>query len=286
VSFLRDGDRKIIVDPGFVPSQRAILDPLAELGYEAGDITDVIFSHWHPDHTYNAGLFPNAQAHDVWGVYRNDTWLFRYAEGYQVSPGVTLIQTPGHTDQDITTLAATDQGLGRVSQCPQPGEDCGEDDSASVGESELVVAGGQATPLLEGVEGSFDDVAALVGVGVEGGWSAAAGPASGAGGLLVVGLGDHRGDAAGARRCAVAARGVRLVRDHLLRAGARAARPSAGNLQDSSSGRNIGESPPWPGPSSRTSGRPRPSQRWWIFVDSPPRERPMAWSGGSTRRFV
>jgi hypothetical protein len=120
VSFLRDGDRKIIVDPGFVPSQRAILDPLAELGYEAGDITDVIFSHWHPDHTYNAGLFPNAQAHDVWGVYRNDTWLFRYAEGYQVSPGVTLIQTPGHTDQDITTLAATDQGLDEVGDHPMP----------------------------------------------------------------------------------------------------------------------------------------------------------------------
>lgn len=111
VSFLRDGDRKIIVDPGFVPGQRAILDPLAELGYEAGDITDVIFSHWHLDHTYNAGLFPNAQAHDFWGVYKDDTWLFRFAEGYQVSPGVTLMQTPGHTDQDITTLAATDQGL-------------------------------------------------------------------------------------------------------------------------------------------------------------------------------
>jgi len=71
----------------------------------------VIFSHWHPDHTLNATLFSNAQAHDVWGIYRNDQWVMRWAEGFEVSPGVRLIQTPGHTDQDIMTIAATDQGL-------------------------------------------------------------------------------------------------------------------------------------------------------------------------------
>lgn len=111
VSFIHDGDRKIIIDPGFVPGREAILDPLAELGHEPGDITDVVFSHWHPDHTINAALFPNAQAHDIWGIYQGDQWVMRWAEGFQVSPGVTLIQTPGHTDQDVTTLAATDQGL-------------------------------------------------------------------------------------------------------------------------------------------------------------------------------
>lgn len=30
------------------------------------------------------------------------------------------------------------------------------------------------------------------------------------------------------------------------------------------------------------SGRPRPSQAMWIFVVNPPRERPIARSGGST----
>ncbi len=87
----------------------SILDPLRELGIEAGDITDVVFSHHHPDHTFNVALFPNAQAHDVWGgIYRNDQWVMRPAEGFQVSENVSLIQTPGgHTDQDITTLART-----------------------------------------------------------------------------------------------------------------------------------------------------------------------------------
>lgn len=111
VAFIRDGDRKVIVDPGFVPSRSVILDPLAALGYSPDDITDVVFSHHHPDHTFNVALFPNAQAHDVWGIYRNDQWTMRPAEGFSVSPGVKLIETPGHTPQDITTLVGTDQGL-------------------------------------------------------------------------------------------------------------------------------------------------------------------------------
>src|SRR5690625_897337 len=48
----------------------------------------------------------------------------------------------------------------------------------------------------------------------------------------------------------------------------------------------MGESPPWPGPHRITSGRPWPSTSCWIFVESPPRERPRAWSGGSWRRFL
>lgn len=111
VSYLRDGDRRIIIDPGFVPGRNAILDPLADLGCRPEDITDVVISHWHPDHSLNIALFPNATTHDIWGVYRDDQWTMRWAEGYRVSDGVVLIQTPGHTDQDITTLAATAQGL-------------------------------------------------------------------------------------------------------------------------------------------------------------------------------
>ena len=39
-----------------------------------------------------------------------------------------------------------------------PGEDGGQDDPAAVGQGVLVVAGGQGAPLLEHVEGAFDDV--------------------------------------------------------------------------------------------------------------------------------
>jgi hypothetical protein len=43
-----------------------------------------------------------------------------------------------------------------------------EDGVGSVGDGELVVAGGEAPSLLETVEGAFDDVAGPVGLGVQG----------------------------------------------------------------------------------------------------------------------
>src|SRR3978361_1755901 len=77
VSLVRDGEKVIVVDPGMVPSRAAILEPLAALGVEPGggtappalleplaalgvepgDVTDVVISHHHPDHTVNIALF-------------------------------------------------------------------------------------------------------------------------------------------------------------------------------------------------------------------------------------
>ena len=111
VSYFRSGDKKIIHDPGFVPNRGVILDPLSERGVGADEITDVIISHHHPDHTLNIAMFANATTHDVWGIYKDDKWFVRWAEGVEVAPGVKLIQTPGHTDQDITVLVNTADGL-------------------------------------------------------------------------------------------------------------------------------------------------------------------------------
>ena len=111
VSLIVDHDQLVVVDPGMAPSQAAISGPLLECGYEPAQITDVIISHHHPDHTINVGMFPNARVHDHWAVYYHDEWDSREAEGFLVSPSILLWETPGHTAQDITTLARTDQGL-------------------------------------------------------------------------------------------------------------------------------------------------------------------------------
>jgi glyoxylase-like metal-dependent hydrolase (beta-lactamase superfamily II) len=102
VGYIQDGDRRVVTDPGMVRHRSAILDPLGELG---------VFSHHHPDHTLNAALFPNARFHDHWAIYQGDQWQWRDAEGYQLTPAVKLIRTPGHTPEDITTLAGTAQGV-------------------------------------------------------------------------------------------------------------------------------------------------------------------------------
>jgi glyoxylase-like metal-dependent hydrolase (beta-lactamase superfamily II) len=111
VAFVRSGDHRIIHDPGLMKGPRTVLDPLQDRGFAASDITDVIISHHHPDHTLNIALFDQAQTHDVWAVYKGDQWRSRMADGVEVAPGVRLLQTPGHTEQDITTLVNTADGL-------------------------------------------------------------------------------------------------------------------------------------------------------------------------------
>lgn len=111
VTLIRDGDAAIVVDPGMVASREAILHPLARLGVRVGDVTDVVFSHHHPDHTLNAALFPDARFHDFWAIYQDDRWEDRDADGFQLSPAVRLMATPGHTAQDISTLVDADSGL-------------------------------------------------------------------------------------------------------------------------------------------------------------------------------
>ena len=112
VGYVRDGDLQLVIDPGMVADrQGAILGPLAAAGAAPDDITDVVFSHHHPDHTINAALFPRARYHDHWAVYFKDHWTDRDAEGFELSESVRLIRTPGHTREDITTLVGTHDGI-------------------------------------------------------------------------------------------------------------------------------------------------------------------------------
>jgi glyoxylase-like metal-dependent hydrolase (beta-lactamase superfamily II) len=111
VALLRDGSAVVVVDPGMVASRSLILNPLRALGVEPQDVTDVVFSHHHPDHTLNAALFPAARFHDFWAIYQDDLWTDRDAEGYRLSESISLMSTPGHTEQDISTLAETADGL-------------------------------------------------------------------------------------------------------------------------------------------------------------------------------
>jgi glyoxylase-like metal-dependent hydrolase (beta-lactamase superfamily II) len=81
----------------------------------ADAVTDVVFSHHHPDHTLNAALFENARFHDFQAIYKDDLWTARdFSRGsdvYDLSTSVRMLLTPGHSPQDITTLVETDDGM-------------------------------------------------------------------------------------------------------------------------------------------------------------------------------
>jgi glyoxylase-like metal-dependent hydrolase (beta-lactamase superfamily II) len=111
VTLIIDGDAVIVVDPGMVADRGALLAALAARGPRPEDVTDVVFSHHHPDHTVNAALFPAARIHDHWAVYQGDRWTDRDAHGAVLTPSVRLLRTPGHTGEDISTVASAADGV-------------------------------------------------------------------------------------------------------------------------------------------------------------------------------
>jgi glyoxylase-like metal-dependent hydrolase (beta-lactamase superfamily II) len=110
-TLVREGDRRLVIDPGMAPTQRALLDPLERLGLDARQVTDIVLSHHHPDHTLNAALFPDAAVHDHWATYRGTVWEDADAEGRELSPSVRLLRVPGHTAEDIATVIGTPDGI-------------------------------------------------------------------------------------------------------------------------------------------------------------------------------
>ena len=110
-SLVRDEHRQIVIDPGMAVTQRDILDPLEALGIQATEVTDVVLSHHHPDHTINAALFPRAAVHDHWAIYRGADWEDSDAEGRELTSSVRLIRVPGHSAEDIAVVAGTELGV-------------------------------------------------------------------------------------------------------------------------------------------------------------------------------
>ena len=111
VVLVRDGDARIVVDPGMVASRSRILDPLAKLGVDSDEVTHVFLSHHHPDHTMNVALFPNAEVVDYWARYKDDLWLDMPGDGYRLSDKAQLWLTPGHTEEDASLIVEADHGV-------------------------------------------------------------------------------------------------------------------------------------------------------------------------------
>ena len=135
VTLLRSGNRTVLFDvgagPDFMPTAGKLWDALTALDLDPGAVTDVVFTHAHPDHLW--GLlddfgdlsFPDAQYHmgqAEWAYWTDpDTVntidagrqtfavgaanrlpllqdrITLFSDGAEVLPGVTARATPGHT---------------------------------------------------------------------------------------------------------------------------------------------------------------------------------------------
>lgn len=99
----------VFVDPGFIGDRSRIFRALKAAGVDAAKVTHVFMSHHHPDHTLNAALFPNATAVDFWASYRNDLWS-DHGNNWEIAPGIEVVRTPGHTNEDASLVVDTAEG--------------------------------------------------------------------------------------------------------------------------------------------------------------------------------
>jgi len=111
ISLVLDGKAVVVVDPGMIADRGGLISRLARHGIEPAQVTHVVLTHHHPDHTVNVGLFPNAEVVDFWARYRGDQWLDHEGDGHRISDHVSIILTPGHTTEDLTLLVETDDGV-------------------------------------------------------------------------------------------------------------------------------------------------------------------------------
>jgi N-acyl homoserine lactone hydrolase len=118
VVLLRAQDRIVLIDTGGFSMRAMLIKRFAERGLKPADITDLLLTHSHHDHSVNWTMFPKARivigAHELewsltapWGIgpvpelYMRElnTWptLHKAAEGEEVFPGITAHLAPGHT---------------------------------------------------------------------------------------------------------------------------------------------------------------------------------------------
>lgn len=135
VTLLRDGERTILFDVGsgqeFMPSAGKLLDAFDALGVDIYDVTDVVFTHGHPDHLWGVRddfgdlLLPDATYHmgrAEWDYWTNENTVSTIGEArvtfavgaksrlalladqislfdddQEILPGVLSRLTPGHT---------------------------------------------------------------------------------------------------------------------------------------------------------------------------------------------
>ncbi len=139
VTVLSTGDRVVVFDagagPGFLPTTGTLGEGLGEAGIDPAEVTDVVFTHAHPDHLwglvddFDELVFPEAAYHissAEWDFWSAEETLDRMPEdrktfvvgarnrfaaiedrvaffsGGEVLPGVEAVPTPGHTPGHVS----------------------------------------------------------------------------------------------------------------------------------------------------------------------------------------
>jgi len=109
-TLIREGDFKIIVDPGM--NRKLLLEALEKENLSKEDINYVVLTHNHLDHILLAGIFENAQILDEGAIYSFEGTIKNH-EGRIPGTNIEIISTPGH-DQSHSTVLVDTKKFGKV----------------------------------------------------------------------------------------------------------------------------------------------------------------------------
>lgn len=110
VTLIKEGDLKIIVDPGM--NKKLLLEALKKENLSKENINYVVLTHNHMDHMLLAGIFENAQILDEGMIYSFEG-VIKNHEGRIPGTDIEIIHTPGH-DQFHSTVLVNTKKFGKV----------------------------------------------------------------------------------------------------------------------------------------------------------------------------
>ncbi len=108
ITLVRDGDLVMVVDPGILESQQALIDALEKENLKLEDVNIVCITHSHLDHYRNIGMFPNAKILEYFGLWNKNT-VEVWPENF--TSNIKILHTPGHDYTGITLFVTTEEGI-------------------------------------------------------------------------------------------------------------------------------------------------------------------------------
>lgn len=102
VTLIKDKKLKILVDTGGKGFFKEIKNNLKKEGINPKEITHVINTHSHPDHTWNNAFFENAEFISSGGILKDKFYWKKLP--INIGKIIEIISTPGHSEDSCSVI--------------------------------------------------------------------------------------------------------------------------------------------------------------------------------------